>query len=473
MYNEDYEKTYFPYRNFFIKIIIVIAIALILAWIIPKIFNNKQEIEGISNDVFSNNLEKMKSVAISYYNEDNLPLTIGTNKKMTLNNMIKNKLIKKLADKDGNICDQNKSFIKITKKENEYLLKVNLVCNEEEDYIIAHLNNNSYCSKTYLCEIKSDNKEEDLKEEEHQQNEEKLDSKENSKKTITQSTNKKKKIITTKKRKVKKKSSSKGTIEVVDTTNKLYLYEYAKNNNATFSNWSLWNNWERVSCNTSEIKCTNTNINCLKELKRYNRKENISTYQKEYKTTKQSIKLQNQDIENVCSSNNYIKINNKIYKITNASNISYNKINEITKDTKSNQSGWIYKGTESYQIPPTDTIYNHYILVSVDYSKCNNTCQSLPNYYYDQYVYTSGLIEVNSYLENCSSTENKVVQIYSNQTENVNFSRQETLYGTVCYKSERTRNLLNKGTIVKKWSTYNNTKLLSNGYYYTGNKKKK
>ena len=52
------------------------------------------------------------------------------------------------------------------------------------------------------------------------------------------------------------------------------------------------------------------------------------------------------------------------------------------------------------------------------------------------------------------------------------YNKIENIYGTVCYKSERERTISSKGKTIKKWSKYNDTKLLKQGYYYTGNRKK-
>ena len=46
------------------------------------------------------------------------------------------------------------------------------------------------------------------------------------------------------------------------------------------------------------------------------------------------------------------------------------------------------------------------------------------------------------------------------------------LYGTVCYKSTKTRSVIDKGTTKTKWSYKNNMSLINDGWVMTGKKKR-
>ena len=59
------------------------------------------------------------------------------------------------------------------------------------------------------------------------------------------------------------------------------------------------------------------------------------------------------------------------------------------------------------------------------------------------------------------------LQYYYTQNVTEKAYRTEPLYGTVCYKSTKSRTA-NKQT---KWSSYNDTSLLNSGWVYTGNKR--
>ena len=65
---------------------------------------------------------------------------------MTLQAMIDKKIITALIDKNNKAVDTEKSYVEITKMDNEYLLKVNIKDSEKEDYILVHLGCYNYCN---------------------------------------------------------------------------------------------------------------------------------------------------------------------------------------------------------------------------------------------------------------------------------------------------------------------------------------
>ena len=68
----------------------------------------------------------------------------------------------------------------------------------------------------------------------------------------------------------------------------------------------------------------------------------------------------------------------------------------------------------------------------------------------------------------CGSYVTKSVPVYGYVTIE---HTSDLLYGTVCYKSTKTRTITSQGTPQYKWSSYNDTSLLNDGWSYTGNKK--
>ena len=159
MYTEEYEKKGFPILGTILKVIIVGIIILLLILFIPKIFftnkknnenSNKEytdncsekygkQLDALTSQIFSDNLDKMKEAAISYYTTERLPQNDGDSEKMTLSDMIGKKIIVALIDKNNKAVDVEKSYVKISKVENEYILKVNIKDSEKEDYILVHL----------------------------------------------------------------------------------------------------------------------------------------------------------------------------------------------------------------------------------------------------------------------------------------------------------------------------------------------
>ena len=170
MYAEDYENRGFPFRNFLLKLILVIVFALILVWFLPKFIQPKivqqncagekkastaecssDAFKALTSQIFQDNLDKMKEAAVSYYTNDRLPVEPGDKDKMTLKDMIEKKIILELYDKNNKKVDEEASYVEITKMDNEYLLKVNIKDSEKEDYILVHLGCYNYC-KSLLCE---------------------------------------------------------------------------------------------------------------------------------------------------------------------------------------------------------------------------------------------------------------------------------------------------------------------------------
>ena len=144
-------------------------------------------------------------------------------------------------------------------------------------------------------------------------------------------------------------------------------------------------------------------------------------------------------------------------------------INNINKNTKKTIGSWKYNGEKSYNEPQNDTYNTRYFLTGLDYSNCTNTCNGKQKYKYDKYTYSKDISKLDTI--SCNNNKTIVIPTYSKEKENATFTREEKLYGTICYKNERTRSLTSN-SIIKKWSKYNDRNLLDNGYSYTGNRKK-
>ena len=465
MYTEDYENRGFPFRDFLLKLILIIIFVFLLVWLLPKFIKpttveNKEtmkEISAISSQIFSDNLEKMKDAAISYYTDEKLPKEQGEYHQMTLAEMIGMKIITPLIDKNNKAVDVNKSYVKITKATDEYILKVNIKDSEKEDYILVHLGCYTYCD-SYVCEKKetdvgvkggkpsttskpstpstpSDDDKDDDKEEPKDDEPKDEDPKDDE-----------------------------------PTPSKTYIYEYTKKTGIELSAWTLWSNWEKTACSTKEVNCSDSDTSCKFKLQLYKQKQAIGTYSKTQSEYKQITSYS----QTTCSNYNYIIVNNKTYTTT----TTYNNVNSIKGTTASSTGDWKYVGRETYANPPKSSSTVHYEFVGADFSYCNETCESLPNFFYDKYVYTGTMSQVSnttsvpsgsssSVTASCGSYVTKTVPVYGY----VNVKNTDTLYGTVCYKSTKTRSVTNPGTPQYKWSSYNDTSLLNDGWTYTGNKK--
>ena len=162
----------FSLKNFILQILIILLILFLLMWIFPtKSFINNGGVNNTSNlssedikklevlygEIFSNNIYSMKEAGVSYFTDERRPSVVGKSVRLTLQEMYNKHLVLKLKDKNGNACSATESYVEMTKsKEDEFQLKVNLKCGDEEDYIIVYLGCYNYC-KSGVCEKQVEN----------------------------------------------------------------------------------------------------------------------------------------------------------------------------------------------------------------------------------------------------------------------------------------------------------------------------
>ena len=158
MYEERKEK--FSFKSFFLTLLLVLLFVFLMLWLFPtKSYVDEklqstydlQRLEVLYDEIFANNVARMKDAAIGYFTNERMPQTVGETKKLTLQEMYDLHLVLKMKDKDGKPCDTQKSYVEMTKYTEEYRLKVNLSCGSQEDYIIVYLGCYNYCSDG-ICE---------------------------------------------------------------------------------------------------------------------------------------------------------------------------------------------------------------------------------------------------------------------------------------------------------------------------------
>ena len=141
-----------------LTVILIILLAILIIFLIKGYSNNNNNnLNPLLNQIFADNIERMKDAAKDYYTVDRVPKKEGETFKLTLQEMIDKKLILPLTDKNGEMCDTTASYTEITKVGNEWQLKINLSCGSEEEYIIVYLGCHDYC-KNYICEREDEEK---------------------------------------------------------------------------------------------------------------------------------------------------------------------------------------------------------------------------------------------------------------------------------------------------------------------------
>ena len=143
MYDEE-NVTYrigINWKDIIIKVIMLAVFLFLLIWLFPK-----ADLDGLYNKVYTDNIATMKDAAKSYYTVDRLPKTVGESKSMSLKDMIDNKMVIRFTDKNGEYCDETSSKVEVTKTSNNtYVLKVQLSCGGQSDYILETIGCTSVC----------------------------------------------------------------------------------------------------------------------------------------------------------------------------------------------------------------------------------------------------------------------------------------------------------------------------------------
>ena len=139
-------------RDLLVKLLLIVIFIFLLMYLFPM-----PNLSPFYSAVFNNNIQTMKNAAKDYYTTDRMPQEVGKSDKMTLQEMIDKKLILPFVDKDGNNCDTKKSYVKVTKLETEYELKVSLTCGKESNYIIEKIGCYNFC-KDNACQVKEEDK---------------------------------------------------------------------------------------------------------------------------------------------------------------------------------------------------------------------------------------------------------------------------------------------------------------------------
>lgn len=543
MYEERRET--FSVKDIILQILLVVLFVLLLVWIFPtksyvrKLFNSStpkveetvpvsssaSELEKLAvlyNQIFANNVAIMKEAAIGYYTNERLPQNVGDSDKMTLQQMYDKHLVLKLTDKKGNACDATKSYVEITKYKDEYRMKVNLSCTDEEDYIMVYLGCYDYCDGN-VCEKKTPSKP--------------------SNPTPTNPTTKKYycKKVSGKYYDAKGKVVSKAEYEKsCSAPKKEYICEYEKTTGGhwgDYGNWSAWTTTKITASNSTQVETkvekvvdrykeekqqvgtkTETYIKGYKDekyisgyktvkyIKEYKNEQYITGYKDEqyisgYNTEKyitgyvtQKVKVGTKKVQTGTTTRTVTK---KVAAGTTNKYVSSGSGTTIP----SNGNGYIYvktgsKTSQSCSGCATKTTYTWDVYQVVTVYKTVTETETIPVYSV-QDVYETKQVPVYGTKQTPVYATRKVpvyatrkVPVYATKQEPVYATKKVPVYGTkevpvyktvkvpvyknVTYYRSRTRSYIG-GSRDTKWSTCEpkDQTLINKGYSLTGNKKVK
>ncbi|MEG1288271.1 MAG: hypothetical protein RSD29_02860 [Bacilli bacterium] len=138
MYEEGNRKINSNWISLAIKLALLALFVFILVWIFSKNGNNtKPNVIAENSSSYVNNIGVMKTAALEYFTDSKLPTKVGETEKLTLSQMVNQKLLIDFTD-DGKSCDLTNSYVQATKTADEnYALKVSLNCDKKSDFIVT------------------------------------------------------------------------------------------------------------------------------------------------------------------------------------------------------------------------------------------------------------------------------------------------------------------------------------------------
>lgn len=136
MYEEGSRKLSFNWVSLALKLVGLAVFVFLLCWIFTKSNNNSNKtIEKDTN--YITNITSMKEAAFEYFTESTLPENVGGTQKLSLSQMLNQKLLIDFTD-NGDTCDINDSYVQATKTaDGAYALKVSLNCGNKNDFIVT------------------------------------------------------------------------------------------------------------------------------------------------------------------------------------------------------------------------------------------------------------------------------------------------------------------------------------------------
>ena len=139
-------RSYF-FRDLIVKILLVLLFVFLLMWLFPM-----PDMNPLYDKIYTQNMTSMTDAAKSYFTVSRLPQKEGETKKLTLEDMINNKMIIEFTDSEGKKCNVKESYVEVTKKNGEYIFKTNLVCGSQSDYVIEYFGCYDVCEDG-KCEV--------------------------------------------------------------------------------------------------------------------------------------------------------------------------------------------------------------------------------------------------------------------------------------------------------------------------------
>ena len=167
-----YESRETSIRGIVVTILLIILVICAFLWLFPlkkddNGTNNNNNNEVVLSKKFSYNLKILQNAGRAYYYSATLPKNVGNKVKITLKELIAKKMTLELKDEKEKSCDNDASYVELTKKSsNEFELKSYLKCGEEADFITYTLKCSDFKNNCKTAIVKNVVKVEEKKNEE-------------------------------------------------------------------------------------------------------------------------------------------------------------------------------------------------------------------------------------------------------------------------------------------------------------------
>ncbi len=474
------ERQGLSFREIIIQLVLVILFILIMIWLFPtKSYLNDnyvsnedvsgeiadaldEKLEALYGRLFADNIESMKVAGKDYFTTPRLPQEVGDSVTITLEEMIEKKLILELTDSNNESCNVTESYIKVTKLDDEYLMKIQLTCTDSSDYINVYLGCYDYC-ETDICEEEPEEEQPET--------------------PVT-------------------KPDPEPSTPTPDPVVK-YLYEYKKETYNEYSNYGDWSEWSTTYKASNNL--TQVEIKTEKELVKGEGEWGIIGYDYETRYEYEDV-LKYELVEET-----WISDYTPIYeKVEDSKEVTDRQPAKEVSSGSGYYTDWVFVGYVDSEKTLSDTNTIDYKFVSFNIvDDCDEPCSLTYVSRYEKYTRKWVAAETSyscSHLsgyklsgDECvkttteSSTSEKIVgwePVYSTKTvkeyywdkEKVEYTEKvpeygyvdgESYYIEVKYYRYRTRTQIGFADVIIKWSySSNDQTLLSEGYYKTGNTKK-
>ncbi len=432
--NVERENEGFPWRDIIIKVLLILLFIFLLIWLVPwpkQVEQGQQgNLEPLYNQIFLDNIERMHNAAKNYYTVERLPKKVGDKVTMTLREMLDKKLLVEFTDSEGNVCDKDKSYVEVTKYDSEYALITYLSCNKKQEQIVEYLGCKNLCPLNECPTI-------DIV-----------------KPTPTPSNPKPSNPSKPVKPNQPDKPDKPDTPDKPVTPTKTYKYEYKRDAELTYSNWSNWSKDTLVKPN--EKITYGLSANKLEEIRAVASKRVLAGYEVGYDKTKPIYQTTYDNVIGtytlkVCDRYKYI----------------------VTTSKEVLQVGeWVAVGKpQAYTTVPKDSASVKYEYIRPEDSRCDETCKYSTRAYFQKYTRTTSKVGTTSNIQvSCAKYTTEKVNVYGERKSFVSYEKIKTpLYATLEYYQSRTRTITKNVTASTKWSTSNKDQsLLSQGYKLTG-----